>query len=172
MQQNDIGIILKDKSLKAKARVEVISTLLLHKNVTINELISIAKDADEKVKGTCIESLEFATRNQPGIATSDLLNYITETLTDNSPRVRWESAKVIAIIAHLFPTRLHNAINNLLSNTKYPGTVVRWSAALALGEIVKLKTRHNKNLFPAIEAIIKREEDNAIKKIYQKALKK
>jgi hypothetical protein len=100
------------------------------------------------------------------------LNFVTETLSHEAPRVKWESAKVIGNIAHLYPARLDNAINNLLKNSEYPGTVVRWSAAFALGEIIKLKTKRNKDLIPAIEAIINREEDKAIKKIYQAALKK
>ena len=168
----DIQTILTDKTLKAKPKVEAISKMLLDKKVTIGELIKVAKVSKDKEKGTCIESLEFATRTKPDIASTALLDFVTETLTDEAPRVKWESAKVIGNIAHLFPTELDNAIGNLLTNTEYSGTVVRWAAAFALGEIVKLKTKHNKDLIPAIEAIIKRDEDNAIKKIYQKALKK
>jgi len=167
----DIQTILTDKTLKAKPKVEAISKMLLDKKVTIGELIKIAKVSKDKDKGTCIESLEFATRTNPRIASPDLLAFITGTLTDEAPRVRWESAKVIGNIAHLFPGKLDGAIGNLLTNTEYSGTVVRWSAAFALGEIVKLKTKHNKDLIPAIETIIKRDEDNAIRKIYQKALK-
>jgi HEAT repeat protein len=168
----DIQIILTDKTLKAKPKVEAISKMLLDKKVTIGELFKVAKVSKDKEKGTCIESLEFATRTKPDIASSALLDFVTETLADEAPRVKWESAKVIGNIAHLFPTKLDNAISNLLTNSEYSGTVVRWAAAFALGEIVKLKTKHNKDLIPAIEAIIKRDEDNAIKKIYQKALKK
>jgi hypothetical protein len=49
---------------------------------------------------------------------------------------------------------------------------VRWASAFALGEILKLKTKHNKELIPAIEAISNREEDNGVKKKYLDALKK
>jgi len=168
----DIQTILTDKHLKAKPKVEAISKMLLDKKVSVTDLIKIAKVSKDKEKGTCIESLEFATRNKPEIASSAVLDFVTATLTDEAPRVRWESAKVIGNIAHLFPTKLDNAISNLLTNTEYSGTVVRWSAAFALGEIIKLKTKRNKDLIPAIESIIKRDEDNAIKKIYEKALKK
>ncbi len=168
----DIRTILTDKNLKAKPKVEAISKMLLDKTVSVSELIKVAKDSKEKEKGTCIESLEFATRTKPDIASSAVLAFVTETLTDEAPRVKWESAKVIGNIAHLFPTKLDNAISNLLANSEYSGTVVRWAAAFALGEIVKLKTKRNKDLVPAIEAIMKRDENNAIKKIYQKALKK
>jgi hypothetical protein len=49
---------------------------------------------------------------------------------------------------------------------------VRWSAALALGEIIKMKTAINQELIPAIESICEQEEKNSIKKIYIAALKK
>ena len=88
-----------------------------------------------------------------------------------APRVKWESAKVIKNIAHLYPDKLDKAISNLLTNSEFSGTVVRWSAALALGEILKLKAKQKKDLVPAVEAILRREEDNGIQKIYQRALK-
>ena len=89
-----------------------------------------------------------------------------------APRVKWESARVIGNIAHLFPAELNKAISNLLTNSEYNGTVVRWASAYALGEILKLKTKHNKDLLPAIESICKREEDNGVKKKYFEAIKK
>jgi len=71
---------------------------------------------------------------------------------------------VIGNIAHLYPNKLDRAIGNLLTNSESPGTVVGWAAAIALGEIIKLRTKWNKDLIPAVEAILRREEDNAIKK--------
>jgi hypothetical protein len=67
---------------------------------------------------------------------------------------------------------LKKAASNLLDNTEYPGSVVRWSAAGALSKIIQCKSQLNKELIPTIEAIEKREDDNAIKKIYQQGLKK
>ena len=55
--------------------------------------------------------------------------------------------------------------------TEHSGTVVRWSAAYALSEILKLKTNANKTLLPTIESIIDKEEKDSIKKIYRKAIK-
>lgn len=72
----------------------------------------------------------------------------------------------------MYKTKLDDAISGLLINTEYPGTVVRWSAAYALSAIIACNTKRNEGLIPTIEAIIKREEDSAIKKIYMKALKK
>jgi hypothetical protein len=80
----------------------------------------------------------------------DCLTFVSDSLSDKAPRVQWESAKVIANIAHRYPKKLDNAICNLLANSESSGTVVRWCAALALGEIVKLRTKHTKGLIPAI----------------------
>ena len=49
---------------------------------------------------------------------------------------------------------------------------MRWSAAFALGQILKIKTQRNKDLIPVIESICQREEKNSIKNIYLDALKK
>lgn len=164
--------ILSNKGIKAKTKAEAISKLLITGKITPDEWIKAAKSSPDNEKATCIEALEFATKAKPEIATPACFKFITQTLTDETPRVKWESARAIANMAHLFPAKLDEAIRNLLINTEYPGTVVRWSAGQALAAIVQLKTKHNKNLVPAIEAICKREEDNAIKKNYLKALKK
>nr|MBK9653321.1 hypothetical protein [Bacteroidota bacterium] len=168
----DIELILTNKESKAKAKVEAICNLLLENNIGIDDLIKTAVASKEPNKANCIEAIEFATRSNPKIANLNCLEYVTKTLLEKAPRTKWESAKVIGNIAHLFTTKLDNAINNLLINSEYTGTVVRWSAAFALGEIVKLKTKHNKYLIPAIESIIKREEQSSIRKIYMAALKK
>jgi hypothetical protein len=166
-----IEAVLTDKELKAKSKVEAISKMLLDEKVTLADVIKTAKASKDSDKGTCIEAIQFATKAKPELASLDCLKFVTDTLLDKAPRVKWESAKVIATIAHLYPDKLDKAIGNLLTNSEFPGTVVRWSAALALGEIVKLKTKRTKDLIPALEAIIRREEDNAIKKIYLAALK-
>jgi hypothetical protein len=49
---------------------------------------------------------------------------------------------------------------------------VRWAAAFALGEIVKLITKQQADLMELIHGICEREEKNSIRKIYEKALKK
>jgi HEAT repeat protein len=168
----DIQTIINDKQLKAKAKTEAIGQLLLNGKLDMSELINVAQAAKDPDKATCIEALEFATKAQPALATPACLDFVATALTEKAPRVKWESAKVIGHIAHLYPTRLDTAIKHLLINTEHTGTVVRWSAAFALGEIMQLKTKHNKTLVPALEAICLREEQNSVKKMYLAALKK
>jgi len=167
-----IAELLNDKTIKAKEKVQTISKWLLGGSLPTDELIVFAEKSKDPEKATCIEAIEFATKQNPKIADESVFDFVTKTLTENAPRVKWESAKVIGNIAHLFQTKLNKAISNLLTNSEYDGTVVRWASAFALGEILKLKTKHNKDLLPAIEAICDREQDNGIKKKYLEAIKK
>lgn len=168
----DIQATLADKQVKAKVKVQAIAKLLLDGELSDGELIRVAKVSSDNDKGSCIEALEFATRSRPELASPACLAFVTHALLEEAPRVKWESSKVVANIAALYPERLADTVKHLLANTSPPGTVVRWSVARALGEILKLRTDHNRALIPAVEALLKRDnEDRAIVKIYQSALK-
>lgn len=167
-----INELLKDKTKKQKDKIEIISKWILDNSLPIDELIAFAENQKDPAKATCIEAIEYVTKQNPNIANETVLIFVTNTLTAKAPRVKWESARVIGNIAHLFPEKLEKPIDNLLANTEHKGTVVRWSTAFALGEILKLKTEINKDLLPAIEAICDKEEKNSIRKIYLDAIKK
>jgi hypothetical protein len=168
----DLEKLLASKEIKTKEKTETLSKWLLAKNITEKELIDFAQTQKDSSKATCIEAFEFSTKKDPSIASEKTLLFVTQSLTEKAPRVKWESAKVVGNIAHRFPSKLDTAINHLLINTENDGTVVRWSAAFALSEILKLNTKMNKTLVPAIEAICRREEQNSIKKIYLSAINK
>lgn len=164
--------LIKDKSVKSKEKVDIISKWIIDTSLPTDELIAFSEKSKDPVKATCIEALEYATKQNPNLADETVFSFVTKTLTEKAPRIKWESAKVIGNTAHLFPKNLDQAITNLLDNTKHEGTVVRWSAAFALGEILKLKTKHNTTLLPLLEYISEKEEKNSIKKIYLDAIKK
>lgn len=167
-----IAEILNDKTRKPKVKTESIAKALLEGKIGAGELIAFAETAKDSPRATCIEALEFASNENPAIVNAKVFHFVSQNLKAKAPRVKWESAKVIGNTAHLFPAKLDEAIKNLLDNSEHEGTVVRWSAAFALGEIVKLKTKWNKELLPAVEAICKREEKNSIRKVYLEAVKK
>lgn len=167
-----IDELIKDKTIKPKEKTETISKWILDKSLPFDELITYAEKQKDPAKATCIEAMEYATKQNPDLADDTVLAFVTYTLTEKAPRIKWESAKVIGNIAHLFPTKLEKSIDNLLTNTEHEGTVVRWSSAFALGEILKVKTKYNKDLFPIIETLCLKEEKNSIKKIYLDAIKK
>lgn len=167
----DISSILSDKTIKGKQQTELISAAILENKTTVQELLSVAESAKDPAKATCIEALEYATKIRPTIADEAVLDFVVDSLHEKAPRIKWESAKVIGNIAARFPDKLDEAVNALLINTEHSGTVVRWSAAFALGEIVQLKHPRSSGLAAALDAISNREEKNSIRKIYQKALK-
>jgi len=164
--------ILTDPSAKPAEKKQNLADWLSKNPKKLGELISFAKASKDPQKATCIEAIEEVTKKSPQIADEACFDFLTETLTAKAPRLKWEAAKTIGNIAPLFPARLNTALANLLVNSESDGTVVRWATAYALGEIVKMKTTKNKTLVPAIEAIVKREEKNSIRKIYAAALKK
>lgn len=164
--------LIKDKSIKPKDKTETISKWIIDKSLAIDELMSFAENQKDPIKATCIEAIEFATKIKPEVADLSVFDFATKSLTENAPRIKWESAKVIGNVAYLFPDKLSKPIENLLVNTEHEGTVVRWSAAYALGEIFKLKTTHNKKLLKTFNDICDKEEKNSIKKIYLDAIKK
>lgn len=167
-----IADLSADKALKAKAKTEILSGWLLDKKITADALTAFAAEARDPVKASCMEALEFATRQNPAIGNKECFRFAILSLSAKAPRVKWESAKVIGNTAHLHAGNLDGAILGLLQNSEHEGTVVRWSAAFALGEILKLRTKHNTDLLPALEAICQREEKNSIRKIYLDAIKK
>ena len=166
-----IAELFNDKSIKSKAKTETLSDLLLENKITIADLILFSQTAKDATKATCIEALEFASKKNPPIVDTNGFQFVTGTLKARAPRIKWESAKVVGNVAHLFKTKLDEAITNLLTNSEHKSTVVRWSAAYALSEIIKLKTAHNKELLQAIEVICIVEPKSSIKKIYLAALK-
>ncbi len=164
--------LLNDKRLNKKEKTETLAKWFLKNPKKNSALIDYAITSKDPIKATCIEAIEFATKSKPEIASIICLNFVSTALKEKAPRIKWESAKVIGNIAHLFPNNLDNAIKQLLVNSEHSGTVVRWSAAFALGQIIQIKKNRNKDLINALETVCKREEKNSIKKIYLNALNK
>ena len=170
--QSTLDQLFKDKTISNKAKTEHLSEWLLKGSLDIPNWLAAAERAKDPVKASLIEAMEFASKQTPGIADEKVLQFVSAQLEAKAPRIKWESAKVIGNIAHLFPDKLETAIALLLKNAEDEGTVVRWSAGFALGEILKLKTPYNAALIPAVKAICEREEKNSIRKFYTTALKK
>ncbi len=167
----NIEELLKDNTLKPKEKTQQLADWILSGELPLDELIHLAEKSKDSPKATCIEAIEYATKTRPSIANEMVIDFVFSNLNSKAPRVIWESAKVIGNSIHLHPQQTEKAIKRLLPITEHSGTVVRWSAAYALGEIVKQKTDASASLRSKLEVIMSREEKNSIKKIYQKALK-
>ncbi|AWA31020.1 hypothetical protein HYN48_13525 [Flavobacterium magnum] len=167
-----IDDLLKDKTKKTKEKTETISKWLLEGSLPTDELIVFAEKTTDSEKATCIEAVEYATKQNPKIADETLFLFAIEMLHQKAPRIKWESAKIIANIAYAFPEKLSIAVEKLLVNSGHTGTVVRWATAYALGEILKLNTNLNESLLPKLESLLEKETQNGVKKKYSDALKK
>lgn len=105
--------VFQDKAIKAKGKVPIIGEWLINNEIPMEELLAYTDKQKATDKATCIEALTYATKKAPTIADENLLHYVTKTLKDNEPRIKWESAKVVGNIVKLFPKQLDKVINNL-----------------------------------------------------------
>src|SRR5215213_3656948 len=110
--------ILNDKIITAKEKVSLISQLLLDGKVSVQQLISSAKNETDTNKASIIESMEYASKMKADIINEQGFQFVIESLKLDAPRIKWESARVIANSAHLFPKILKKAVVNLLANTE------------------------------------------------------
>lgn len=164
--------ILMNKANKPKDNLETLVNHIQRYDIFLGELVDYAKNAKEAHKATCIEALEYITKENPGFIDKSVFHFVCDNLLDKSPRVIWESSKVIGNTAKIFPDLALEVVGKLLANAEYNGTVVKWSTAYALSEIYLLKTAINADLEPALKNIADREENNGVKNIYLKAFKK
>ena len=161
---------LRDSELKAK---ELSSFLAKEVAEDRGLLESLGEDIDvlnDVEKGIMMEALEYATDVDPEVV-EPVLDVVIECLRCEAPKVKWEAARVIGNIAHRFPDKASRSVPRLLDNSKHKGTVVRWSAAYALGEIAKNDKKARRKLVLEIDKILKREKNNGVKNVYLKALK-
>lgn len=167
-----ISELFADKTLKPKEKTEKLCQHLDAGDIKVSDLMAYADKAKDAEKATCIESLEYMTKKDAATIDLKVLEWVVTQLGAKAPRIKWESARVIGNTIALHPKVAEHAIPGLLDNANNDGTVVRWSAAYALGEILKLKLTINETLLPALTNIMDQEEKNSIKKIYAAAIKK
>ena len=164
--------LFADKSLRSKDRSAQLQRMLDDGEVEQPALIIFAGNAKAPVKATCLEGLEYVTKTRPVFLTAAALDLCLRSLAEKEPRVKWEAARVIGNTIHRFPERAEEAMDALLPQAGHEGTVVRWSAAFALGQLIGMNTALNRTLVPKAEELAKGEERNIIRKIYQAAIKK
>jgi HEAT repeat protein len=161
-----------DKTIKSKEKVLLLAKALCLPEVDLTVFLEFVNTLKDTEKANCIEAIEKITKINPGFANAALLDLIIHTLTEKAPRIKWEAARVLANCAGHLDEKAEKAVQNLIANSNHIGTVVRWSSATALGEILKLKGAINAYLIPEIEFLHVREEKPSIKKIYASALEK
>jgi hypothetical protein len=155
---------------KPKALNERLTAMLLEDDNLVPAFIEALQNGNDKEKGVCLEVLEAASRERPA-PVAQYLAFIIGFINYPAPKARLESSRVVANLAAKFPDEAVRAIPALLKNTTDEGTVVRWSAAFALGAILKYSEKERKPLLEKIEYILKKEKNNGVRNIYLKAMK-
>ena len=165
-----IAGILSSKE-KPKVKLEQLSNAVLSGKIAIKDLVSFYDEADKSEKGYLMESLEYTSQGKPEMVVS-YVDFVIENINfPDSPRVRWEAARVIANLAAHSADKLEKAIDPLIKNTKDEGTVVRWSAAFALSELARNLESSRAKLEKLFVKLVKEEENNGVRKHYEKYLK-
>lgn len=165
-----ITLIFTNKELKPKEKVAQLAQSILQNTISIDELIEYMQQAKDPIKGSCIEALEYVTLQRSNALNTETFLFIKDCLAEKAPRIKWESAKVIANTAQHFPEYITDTITQLLLNAKHEGTVVRWSVAYAIKNILQTAKEQKEHWRETIIQIINEEEKNSIKKLYQEAL--
>jgi len=119
-----------------------------------------------------LEVIEAASRDNPKAVTESDFNLAMQFIDSENNAQKREASRVVGNGAVAFPNKLNEVIPKLLQNTKDTGTVVRWSAAYALGRIVALPEYANSDLFDTVTKLAANETDNGIKNQYLAGLKK
>lgn len=129
------------------------------------------KEGSKVEKGICAEVMEYVSKDKPEIVTP-YINTMIDYLDFDASRVKWEASRVIGNLSKVSPDKVKEAIPKLMFNTKDKSTVVRWSTAFALTEIAKNNSNIRDELVSNFREIIKREDNNGVKNVYLKVLKK
>ena len=117
-------------------------------------------------------ALEGETRKNPSAATKADFALAVANISSDNNSVKREASRVVGNLAETFANDLDEAIAKLLANTSDDGTVVRWSAAYALGRIIMLPKYANSDLLEKVAKLADAEDENGIKNQYLAGLKK
>lgn len=166
----DIYNLLIQKDIKPKRKSELLIQSVAENFISIRDLQEFSFTAKDSHKATCIEVAEYISKSEPSKIDAEFVVYAINQLKSKSARVVWESSKLIGNIAKYYPELSESAVPALLENTGHKGTVVRWSTAYALCEILKLGMQINRSLTLALNFVWAREEKESIRKMYHKAL--
>ncbi|MBP7733732.1 MAG: hypothetical protein KA140_08285 [Caldisericia bacterium] len=159
--------IIKEK-LKPKEKTQKLAEYLRVEPKAFDELLELWNSAKDAEKGTLLSAVTLIVSENPEFA-GDHLDFIIAQLGHKAPRVKWEAAEIVGHASKVFPDKVLSAIPALLENTSFDGTVVRWSAAFALSEIVKNVPASRVQLIPEIEKILERETNNGVRSLFIKS---
>lgn len=167
----DLTAFFKDKTTSSKAKTEILKDWLLQQKIKPNDLINSEQKLNDASNATIMEAFEIYSQDKTIKIDPAIFSFAVIGLEAKAPRLKWESAKVIGNCCNQFINEIYKALPGLIRNSEHSGTVVRWSAAYAIQQIIYLKSSWNNELIPFAESKVLSEENNGVRKKYQEALK-
>jgi len=155
---------------KPKDKIGALAEELLKNPTLQSDFIQVFENGSVSEKGNCLSALALVTEKEPLWIASGL-DFVFSQINSKAPRVKWEAATIVANVAATFPTETARAVQALVANTKDPGTVVRWSAAMALTSIAKNNPEAQPDLLIFFGEQVASEQNNGVRKIYEKTLR-
>lgn len=160
---------LRAEKRGAKEQVTYLAARLSADPALLAELPEALAFAKTPEQGALVEALTVVTEATPRAA-AGLIPTVIVCLDSKSPRVRWEAARTLANAAATFPKACSEAVPALLANTTHDGTVVRWSAAVALVAVYKVNPSLQAELQIEIHGVLQRETNSGVRNVYLKGL--
>lgn len=153
----DIISVMNDKALKGTKKRAAIIELIVSGNLNCEQIEAI--------------STEISNKGLSQLSSRYLLFAIPYIKSENN-NCRREASRIVGNMAAQYPDMIEEAINPLLDNSSNEGTVIRRAAAYALSRIITTDRYAQSELYDKLTDISNKEEDNAIRNQYLKALKK
>ncbi len=164
--------IINDKSLKRLEKRKAVVTAIVSEKVDCSTILEMCKSLSEKKCSLLLESIEEVSRSKEYTLEVDYLDLAKKYILSSDNSCKREASRIVGNLAAKFPTKLDDAIKDLLQNTDSEGTVIRWASAYALSRIIVIPQYAKSSLFEQIYDLCVREEESGVKNQYIKALKK
>lgn len=164
--------IINDKSLKRLEKRKAVVTAIVSKEVDCSTILETCRSLSEKKCSLLLEAIEEVSRSKEYTLDADYLDLAQKYILSSDNSCKREASRIVGNLAAKFPTKLDDAIKDLLQNTDNEGTVIRWASAYALSRIIVIPQYAKSSLFEQISDLCAREEENGVKNQYIKALKK
>lgn len=164
--------IINGKSLKRLEKRKSIVTAIVSKEVDCSIIIGTCESLPEKKCSLLLEAIEEVSRSKEFTLEEDYLDLAQKYILSSDNSCKREASRIVGNLADKFPTKLDDAIIDLLQNTDNEGTVIRWASAYALSRIIVIPQYAKSSLFEQISDLCAKEEENGVKNQYIKALKK
>ena len=168
----DIISVMNDKALKGTKKRAAIIELIVSGNLNCEQIEAINTEINDKQMASILEAIEEISNKGLSQLSSRYLLFAIPYIKSENNNCRREASRIVGNMAAQYPDMIEEAISPLLDNSSNEGTVIRWAAAYALSRIITTDRYAQSKLYDKLTDISNKEEDNAIRNQYLKALKK